>query len=151
LDDTAIVSKHVSGQWAGYALTVFTPYGPPANELSFFVEPYTPYSRIYGPNVVNDNWHEAVAMYDGASLSLFLDGILVAQQTPCQYDGFSPANIRIGYYVPGTGDSTFFGDIGEVKIYDGAVPMPEPSTLVLLAISTIGVLGYAWRRRAAKQ
>jgi len=29
------------------------------------------------------------------------------------------------------------------------VPIPEPSTLVLLAIGAIGLLGWAWRKRAA--
>jgi hypothetical protein len=30
-----------------------------------------------------------------------------------------------------------------------ATPVPEPSTLVLLAIGTLGVIGWAWRRREA--
>jgi hypothetical protein len=31
--------------------------------------------------------------------------------------------------------------------YTRSTPAPEPSTLVLLAVATIGLLGYTWRRR----
>ena len=34
-------------------------------------------------------------------------------------------------------------------IASGGQPTPEPSTLVLLSIATIGLLGWVWRRRQA--
>jgi hypothetical protein len=152
--DAEIVSKHVSGVEEGYILGVMSS-GTHQNDLFILAEPPNasngPYARIYGPNVLDPtdpnsypNWHEAVAMYDGASLSLSLDGS--SQKVPWQYDSFSPANIRIGYLVPDRPGSYFLGDINEVKIYDGATP--EPSTLIML-LSGLGISAGWWRRKRA--
>ena len=103
------------------------------------------HERIFGGDWSDGFWHDAVGVYDGTSLSLYVDGNLVAHKAQWEYDSFSPANIRIGYYVPGDDDNKFIGDIGEVKIYSGAVP--EPSAIVLLAIGAISLFAYAWRKR----
>ncbi len=39
-------------------------------------------------------------------------------------------------------ENEFFG-----QFYTGTTPIPEPSTLTLLALGTLGLLGYARRRR----
>jgi len=42
------------------------------------------------------------------------------------------------------------GDQGRTARLAGGTT-PEPSTLALLGIGTIGLVGYAWRRRLAKR
>ena len=37
---------------------------------------------------------------------------------------------------------------GQTVVTAGVSPVPEPGTIVLLGIAALGVLGYAWRRRA---
>jgi hypothetical protein len=43
------------------------------------------------------------------------------------------------------------GSNGEIIITYTQVTVPEPSTLTLLAAGALGLIGYAWRRRAAWQ
>jgi hypothetical protein len=40
---------------------------------------------------------------------------------------------------------------GNTVVGANVTPTPEPSTLVLLAASAIGLLGYNWRRRKQKE
>ena len=60
--------------------------------------------------------------------------------------------------VAGAGDSFAFGDVGNkwggdvlvdyLRFTPGAyAPVPEPSTLTLLAAGLLGLLAYAWRKR----
>ena len=146
--DALIVSKHVSGTAAGYGLGITSPDDEVmASNLFLMAQPGEAnnggHERIFGGDWSDGKWHDAVGLYDGTSLSLNVDGNLVTQKAQWEYDSFSPANLRIGYYVPGVDDNKFIGDIGEVKIY----AVPEPSAIVLLAIGSIGLLGYARRRR----
>ena len=64
------------------------------------------YERIYGGNWNDGSWHKATGVYDGTSLSLYVDGNLVARKAQWQYDSFNHDNIRIGYYMPGTDDDS---------------------------------------------
>ena len=51
--------------------------------------------------------------------------------------GINDAGQIVGTYV--LPDGTYHGFL--------ATPVPEPSTLLLLAIGTLGVIGWAWRQR----
>ena len=58
------------------------------------------------------------------------------------------------FYVTTGANITFTGQIGlsggeliPVTFSTSAAPIPEPSTLVLLASGLIGLLAYAWRKR----
>jgi hypothetical protein len=49
--------------------------------------------------------------------------------------------------LDGTGQETLFTGLDEpVAIALQVGPVPEPSTLLLLAIGTLGVIGWAWRQ-----
>ena len=62
-------------------------------------------------------------------------------------DGTEPGTqfLKIGFQVAtaGSGGTAF---LDNVRLDDG-IPIPEPSTLALLATGLIGLLAYAWRKR----
>ncbi|NLF09686.1 MAG: PEP-CTERM sorting domain-containing protein [Pirellulaceae bacterium] len=124
------------------------------------------YLTAQNNTVVNDNqWHNVQVKFDIksdpslSSLTYYLDGVQdgsyllkdIAYQQPNNY---WPANIDITNTDPltiGWGISTaytnynFRGQISMLKL--AYTPIPEPSTLALLACGLIGLLAYAWRKR----
>jgi hypothetical protein len=142
--DAFIVGKHVGDVPAGYGLGVFSPNYD--NQMFLMAQPGDGpgAERIIGGDYMDGNWHDLMGIYDGTSLSLYVDGELKARRDSWRYDSFSTANIRIAAIVPGNDDVKFHGDIGEVQIYEA---VPEPSTLAILGASAIGLLAYVWRKR----
>jgi uncharacterized membrane protein len=78
---------------------------------------------------------------DQAHGFLFSDGIYTTIDVPgakfTDLTGINDAGQIVGYY----------GDASDNLHVFLATPIPEPSTLLLLAIGTLGVIGWVWRRR----
>lgn len=75
------------------------------------------------------------------------DGVLVGSSLP---DVFNPSlngldRLYLGDVSPSTDGVTRWDYVRFTSGY--YAPVPEPSTLILLSIGTIGLLAYAWRRR----
>jgi hypothetical protein len=67
---------------------------------------------------------------------------------------YSGIDVPGSYYTLVYGINDLGQIVGEYADFNGnahgfvATPTPEPSTLVLLGIGTLGLLGWAWRRRS---
>jgi hypothetical protein len=74
-----------------------------------------------GDIMPDDSWHHLVEVYDRRQLSLYIDGKLSASMPYAVSPGRNPFPVVIG--------DGFIGYIGEVGIYDGALPAEEISRL----------------------
>lgn len=66
-------------------------------------------------------WYHIAGTYDGASLTIYINGTLCAR-APLTYSQSSTAKIRIGYDV---GQSGFSGTLDEVRVYNRALSGTE--------------------------
>ncbi len=81
-----------------------------------------------GSNLDDGRWHQAVGVYDGVTVQLYIDGLLVDSQGPdgeevaiatCDYD------VRIGSNDQFPGSREFDGLIDDVQIYEVALTATE--------------------------
>jgi hypothetical protein len=91
-----------------------------------------------------NNAGQMVGFYAGGGTShgfLLSDGSYTTIDVPgatfTSVDGIDDIGQLVGHYGDASGNLHAFL----------ASPVPEPSTLLLLAIGTVGVIGWAWRRR----
>jgi formylglycine-generating enzyme len=105
-----------------------------------------------GAYVAADPWHidggpVLVSSYDAS-------GNLLASVTIDHATVSGWKNRFVGFEEPaGIGSIRFLGDSGSTVRLDDLTfeAVPEPSTLIFIGIGAVGLLAYAWRRRASRQ
>ncbi len=84
---------------------------------------------------VMDNTDIDASLFTSTTYATINGGVIIAQ--------FSPAS---GFSVLGTVGGGFNGQLTSIAV---SAPVPEPTSMVLLAVGAAGATGYARRRRAA--
>lgn len=99
------------------------------------------YSARTGANFwTPDNWYHIIGTYDGSSVNLYVDDVLIdstpASGTMTDYN----SNVRIGGFnnLERVGIDYLPGLVDEVRIYNHAIP--EPATLLLLGLGGLALL-----------
>lgn len=113
-----------------------------------------------GTTNITSGWHHVAMVYDQDTddhVNLFVDYV---QEGAIDYDDGDPtgliggtSDLKIG--LNGAGNLGFNGAIDYIRLSNVALdssqfvgaPIPEPSTIVLLATGLLGLLAYAWRKR----
>lgn len=77
-----------------------------------------------------NEWTHAVAVYDGAQMRLYKDGVLVGATSKTGNIGMDPAvGVAIGNQPPGAGSRPFDGCMDDVRIYERALTAQEIEAL----------------------
>jgi PKD repeat protein len=143
---STVIMKEQPGEF------VYTLYaGSPANRPSVIFNVSTTLSgerMVTGPSALPLNtWSHLAGTYDGATLSLYVNGVVVSSQAFSGRIQTSSSPLRIG------GNSVwneyFKGRIDEVRIYNRALSAAEIKTDMNAPIGGAGVAGAALGRPAA--
>ena len=82
-------------------------------------------SASRGYSLADENWHQIVATYDGATKVIYIDGIEAGSNNPLPHAVPSSINFHIGR-TNTTGNGEFFaGALDEVKVYNYALTATE--------------------------
>jgi Concanavalin A-like lectin/glucanases superfamily/PEP-CTERM motif len=110
---------------------------------------------LSGKAKIHDNqWHTAIASYDGATRTLYIDGALIASDVPGVVNSDNGKNFAVGR----TNKIQYFtGTLDNIAVFDTALTpaevlsafpalrnVPEPMTIGLLGS---GLLLLGWQRR----
>jgi hypothetical protein len=106
---------------------------------------WTEVKTSWADRIVDNNWHHTVAVYDGAEMSIYLDGVSVAHLTAAGNIQQKISDIWIGSQAGGY--NQFGGLLDEVKIYNNALnssqilaAIPEPGTICFMELTIIRFL-----------
>ena len=150
-----IDSSHGAGA-AGWAVQFNA-----AEQLSFAYGNGVSFPEVTSTNIIADNtFHHIAAVFDGSTLSIFIDGLFddaIAYTGTPAVQTANGGNIRLGRHF--SLDRPLNGLLDEVRVYDHALnqaeitalanPVPVPAGLPLFAAG-LGLLGYVgWRKRRA--
>ncbi|NWK55674.1 phosphodiester glycosidase family protein [Verrucomicrobiaceae bacterium N1E253] len=123
----ALDSGHVVSQHPAWFLS-----GHRGKEMRFAVDTgkktvSVPFAK---PDTLSSGWHHYVGVYNGHSVSTYLDGILVNQDT-LQGNLRQEGEMRIGRYWADNSPQRYFwkGGIRDVRIYNRALSNHEIATL----------------------
>ncbi len=118
-----IIRKGQSAQGAPYSLAL-SGTGDVIFQLTLNTQPV----EVRFPGYSTYQWMLIVATYEGANLSLYVNGVLVANQTVNGAIITDSSELLIGTRLNLPAD-TFFGDIDEVRIYDRVLSQEEINAL----------------------
>lgn len=157
-----VVSKHVAGFTNGYWLGLNNTNDGGVNEPigSFKFYQSDSNSLNSGNSAINnDTWHQLVGVHDGVNnhIRIYLDGTRVPlpnSTDPLNSIGANTAPFSVGGIISaGNLVSAYTGLVDEVWIWDHALTdeevsfyfnnptgVPEPSSIVLLGLSALGML-----------
>jgi len=112
-----IFSKHICGEQSSFILMLYN------GKLTFWLAGASGYNVLSTPNVYTDNsWHQVVAVYDGATQYIYVDGVL-KNSVPFIYNSFNSANWALGGYNGCNGG--FNGKVDEIKVFSQALTGAE--------------------------
>ena len=112
-----IFSKHICGEQSGYILMLYN------GKLTFWLAGSGAYNVVSTPENYTDNsWHQVVAVYDGATQYIYVDGVL-KNSIPFIYNSFNTANWALGGYNGCNGG--FYGNVDEIKVFNKALTGTE--------------------------
>lgn len=112
-----IFSKHICGEQSGYILMLYN------SKLTFWLAGSGAYNVVGTPDDYTDNsWHQVVAVYDGATQYIYVDGVL-KNSIPFIYNTFNSANWALGGYNGCNGG--FNGKVDEIKVFNLALTGKE--------------------------
>lgn len=92
--------------------TTFVVYNPTWNSIDV----------SWSNRIIDTDWHNVVATYDGSSMKLYIDTVLLAEKSTSGNIQSSSANILIGSEP---GKNYFLGLIDEVAIYNKVLSLQE--------------------------
>jgi hypothetical protein len=117
-----LISKSDWSGNVGYSL-----YTGPSNTLRFFVGTGTAQITTDTGFTWDNSWHHIVGTYDGSSVRLYVDGVLLAD-TPASGSIASSSGIKLVVARFNNGGFPFYGFLDEVAVYDHALTPDEVQT-----------------------
>jgi hypothetical protein len=108
-----VFSKHICGEQSGYILMLYN------GKLTFWLAGSGAYNVVSTSDDYTDNsWHQVVAVYDGVTQFIYVDGEL-KNSMPFNYNTFNSANWALGGYNGCNGG--FNGKVDEIKVFSQAL------------------------------
>jgi len=101
---------------------------------------------LYGGSVTDGRPHIAMYVRTGPTVRLYVDGVIVAAQTPLCTAARGTYDFQIGAMT--TGGGFFNGDIAEIQVYNRALSIAELATVNGTLATTYGLSGVAGAPKA---